>query len=206
MEQVKGCEVVVGVKRPTSDCSSEGEGTKKLKISLNISETWDWINNIELAGMVDESMAVSTADDGDSREETEYEDNSQAGSEQSIGLSGAEEDAVLIAEGIVDTDEDYSILSDQESIPPLASPEPKSSDWKPYMNTSNDDSDSGVAEGVTGNFTNLCMNRRSHRVLEGVITETGPFIPVSLEFNQNMGPDNEWEEVLDNEGQLTGFE
>ena len=35
----KGCEVVVGVKRPASDCSSEGEGTKKLKISLNISET-----------------------------------------------------------------------------------------------------------------------------------------------------------------------
>ena len=147
------------------------EDSKKLKISLNISETCEWINNIELTGMVDESMVASAADDSDVREEADYEGLAQAINDHLIDLSSSEEEELLRAEGMIDTDEDYSfLLSDPESIPPLASPEPRSSDWEPGENTSKD---SGVAEGVTGNVTNLCRNRRSHRVLEGVITETG---------------------------------
>ena len=43
-------------------------------------------------------------------------------------------------------------------------------------------------------------------IRRGVITETGPYIPVSLGFSMVEDSDNEWEEVLDGEGRPTGLE
>ena len=53
-----------------------------------------------------------------------------------------------------------------------------------------------------GNITNLCRNRSVKR---GIITETGPVIPVSLGISFEES-DGSWEEVVDEDGYATGVE
>ena len=77
------------------------------------------------------------------------------------------------------------VLSDSDSIPPLASTEPPSSHEE--FNVGN--SDSGMVEEERGNVTNLCRSRKRHIIREGVITETGPFLPVSLGFSMMRSED-----------------
>ena len=53
-------------------------------------------------------------------------------------------------------------------------------------------------------MTNLCRARKVVPVDRGVITETGPQIPVSLGFS--CGESGDWEEILDEDGEPTGIE
>ena len=70
------------------------------------------------------------------------------------------------------------------------------------------ETDSGVSESNWGNVTNLCRDRDYQMVTTGIITETGPYIPVSLGFNENEThfEDGEWREVVDEYGVSTGLE
>ena len=66
-------------------------------------------------------------------------------------------------------------------------------------------SDSGMIDELTGNITNLCRQRVGVNVRQGVVTETSPYLPVSLGLSMDES-DGVWEEVLDEEGQPTGIE
>ena len=93
--------------------------------------------------------------------------------------------------------------SEFDSIPPLATTESESSDLSDY---SQNNSDSGMVEEAAGNVTNLCRRRNKTAVPRGIVTETGPFIPVSLGFSGESAGDSDWEEVLDEQGRPTGVE
>ena len=64
----------------------------------------------------------------------------------------------------------------------------------------------GMSDRNVGNVTDLCRRRKLPTVSQGVITETGPFIPVSLGFWNVESDDGEWEEVTDEWGNPTGVE
>ena len=191
--------MVGGVKRPAScsdEESSESSGRKKFKISLNISDIGEWINNIELEGSEVENLEATYDDSSDRNEDLMDND-------LHISLSFSVSDVDRDRE----SEEDLFMWSGADSIPPLASPEPPSTEWDLSDGANGEiDSDSGMVEGVAGNVTNLCRRRTRHVVREGVITETGPYLPVSLGFNMEYGSSDEWEEILDSEGRPTGVE
>ena len=192
--RLKGNGMVGGVKRPASCSDDESSDRKKFKISLNISDVGEWINNIELEGSDVENLEA-TYDDSSARNE-DLMDN-----DLHISLSFSDMDRGR------ETEEDLFMWLGADSIPPLASPEPPSTEWELSDGANGEiDSDSGMAEGVAGNVTNLCRRRIRHVVREGVITETGPYLPVSLGFNMEYGSSDEWEEILDSEGRPTGVE
>ena len=102
-------------------------------------------------------------------------------------------------------DEFSSIYSQSQasSIPDLAT----QSDMSSYYEESGaeSDKDSGVSDRMVGNVTNLCRRRRRLSVNDGVVTETGPYIPVSLGFS-DIGSSGSWEDVMDENGCHTGLE
>jgi len=67
------------------------------------------------------------------------------------------------------------------------------------------DKDSGMSDRAVGNVTNLCRRRRRYFVSDGVATETGPYIPVSLGFS-DMEYSGSWEDIRDENGCHTGLE
>ena len=114
--------------------------------------------------------------------------------------------AVTKYEEASDLDENLFILSEQESIPSLASQEPFSSDWESEgTNFDNNDFASGMTEGLMGNVTNLCRRRNHHIIREGVVTKTGQFISVSLGFSLEESSEGDWAEVIDDEEHLRGM-
>ena len=162
---LKSDNLVGGKKRCLSKDSSDSDDPKKPRLSLNLSGTCEMINNIELEEEVNEKLILSFSLSGD-REE--------------VGELNEYEDAQEVPSSVEEHgNSDWYVLSDSDSIPPLASTEPPSSDEE--YNVGN--SDSGMVEEERGNVTNLCRSRKRHIIREGVITETGPFLPVSLGFS-----------------------
>ena len=191
--KLKTNHLVKGQKRKLSELSQSSddgdESFKKLKASLNISDTCERISNIELSGEEDVSIVLSEGE-GDSRV---FEDDIE------INILH-EEDGVprdVIGDSTSISGDEWWNISGSDSMPLLASPDQLTSDTG--------DSDSGVIEEVGGGVTNLCRSRVPHKVVSGVITETGPFIPVSLGFSMSSG-DSSWEEVVDEDGNPTGME
>ena len=62
-----------------------------------------------------------------------------------------------------------------------------------------------MLEDIGGNVTNLCRQRAPVRIRRGIITETGPYIPVTLGFSMDSSNEG-WEEVYDEAGNPTGIE
>ena len=56
-----------------------------------------------------------------------------------------------------------------------------------------------------GNVTNLCRRRRQISVTNGFVTETGPFIPISLGMS-DVDSEGSWEECCDENGVSIGVE
>ena len=57
-----------------------------------------------------------------------------------------------------------------------------------------------------GDVTNLCRQRRNQNVTTGIVTETGPYIPVSLGFSMVEDNSDSWEEMVDENGVSIGVE
>ena len=98
---------------------------------------------------------------------------------------------------------DLFMSSDSGSMPNLASSEYWTSEAESDHET---DHDSGVSDSQAGNVTDLSRRRRIQEVRTGVITETGPYIPVSLGLSFCEPENDFWEEVLDDDGNPTGVE
>ena len=62
-----------------------------------------------------------------------------------------------------------------------------------------------MSDHQVGNYTNLCRSRGIHLVRNGVVTKTGPYIPVSLGFSC-IGSSDSWENLGDENGCSTGME
>ena len=184
---------VKGQKRILSDSSdSDDESLKRCKISLNVTETCERINNIELSGEEELSIILSEEEESDDRV---FEDadviNEWHERERMVG--DLEEEPVSVS------GDEWWNASGADSMPPLASPDQLTSEGV------DSESDSGVIEEIGGGVTNLCIARGSHEVRSGIITETGPFIPVSLGFSMSS-TDGSWEEVVDRDGNPTRME
>ena len=90
------------------------------------------------------------------------------------------------------------------SMPRLTSSEASThEDW--LLRRQDTGSDSGVLEELAENVRNLFRRRRLIKVNEEIVTETSPYIPVSLEFT-SVDSEDEWEEVLDDKKRPTGVE
>ena len=208
--KLKSKEVVGGRKRSLSTSMScgEEERKKRCKTSLNISGTCEMIENIELAIEEDRSLAASDYEESSSREEPELEN---AGFLSEVEDEGSVDDFRQIGDSgdLADNDEGNlyaSPDSDSDRIPPLTSSEESEDDWPWEGNLNGSDSDSGMTESAVGNVTNLCRSRKAPPVTEGVVTMTGPFIPVTVGFDQEASMESDWEEVLDSDGNPTGYE
>ena len=103
-----------------------------------------------------------------------------------------------------DEDRMLNVSPNSDSMPELASTEEWTSGDEALWVESN--SDSGMSDKNIGNVTDLCRKRRPPVVNQGIITETGPYIPVSLGFGEVDTGDEQWEEVLDEWGNPTGVE
>ena len=189
--RLKSMRVVRGRKRSYSSDNIECDERKKLKLSLNLSDTCELINNIELQGEEDMSRVVTDSDR--SRDEGDYQDVFEQGEWEVAPHSDESFESVLL-------------LSDNDSMPLLAVRESSSSEYSQDLIGGESDSDSGLTDDCVGGVTNLCRDRRECNVRSGVITETGPFIPVSLGFSLVETDDSDWEEVLDSDGRPTGVE
>ena len=97
------------------------------------------------------------------------------------------------------SDEDFQMSPTPSSLPDLTQSD---NSWSENEDSSQD---SGVSDNVHGNVTDLCRSHRGYRVESGVITETGPFIPVSLGLS-GVESEESWEELCDEEGRSTGVE
>ena len=130
-------------------------------------------------------------------------DDNMNGLEGDVSVNGGLE---MIAPPDSDNDEDriFTDSSDSNSMPELASSDEWTSGDEAYWMES--ESDSGMSDRNVGNVTDLCRRRKLPTVSQGVITETGPFIPVSLGFENVESDDGEWEEVTDEWGNPTGVE
>ena len=119
--------------------------------------------------------------------------------------SDVSENILMLEENGRDIESDMSdrmfLSTDSDSIPRLTPSEESSSD-----ETTETDQDSGVSDRNVGNVTNLCRRRLPQTVEAGVVTETGPFIPVTLGFGGSDDDNDCWEEVLDDFGNPTGME
>ena len=207
--RLKFLQMVRGEKRNLTLSSGDEDDVmvnehKKLKISLNISGTCELINNIELENGNDESLAMSDVTSQDRDEGNDQLHNLRVEEE---GNSDNEElvlEAFDFQEGAAREVRihwlDGESLSSVDSIPALASTESDSS------RDQGQSSDSGMLEEMAGNVTNLCRNREPVTVRTGVITETGPLIPVSLGFSDMEEDEGDWEEVLDDYSRPTGME
>ena len=106
----------------------------------------------------------------------------------------------LLESSVFESDDNLLFMgSSMDSLPLLASPEFQSDDW-----TSNGGSsgiDSGVIEEAGGGVSNLCRRRPSQVVGTGLVTETGPVIPVTLGFSLE-NEEGEWEEIFDDENRV----
>ena len=215
--RLKSSNLVGGTKRPLSSESEGEEEHKKLRISLNLSGTCDLINNIELQGADGDSMAVS--DSERSRDAVFFGEQDELGNmlaREYVSYNSSDLESQLLSdsEAIQIPQRDLELLpsvseseallvSENESMPPLASPDPLTSG---YSGLSGGESDSGVTEDGIGAVTNLCRPRRQHQIRNGMITETGPYMPVSLGFSLAEPCSSDWEEVVDSDGFATGVE
>ena len=190
-KRLKSESLIRGEKRSLSTDSDEEGEAKKAKISLNNSGTCELINNIELDYAENESLAASVQDENFEREVIEPQlDEFLHQYDQDVLNSDVESVEY-------ENDMAFLMISDVESIPDLAEPD--------SLSQYETDSDSGMIEETSGNVTNLCRERRDPVVRQGVITETGPFIPISLGFSM-VDSDSDWEEQVDNYGYSTGVE
>ena len=179
--RLKSMCLVRGEKRSCPSDSDDCDDRKKFKQSLNLSDTCDLINNIELQGENELSREVTDSDR--SRDDEPIEVILDSPSDASFG-------SVLL-------------LSDNDSMPLLAARESVS---QGLGRITGSETDSGLTDDCVGGVTNLCRERREHSIRSGIVTETGPFIPVSLGFSQVDMMDSDWEEVFDDNGQPTGVE
>ena len=194
---VRGCKRV-----RSSDGSEVSDESKKLKISLDVSGTCDMINNIELSQDGNVDLVMSDVEDGGIREEHLSEAEVSFGPQEEA--ESLEIEAIGV-EGLADQwhSESYSDMmnvSGHSSMPRLATSESESS----YDFYESSTQDSGMIEELAGNVTNLCRPRSIVTVDRGVVTETGPQIPISLGLSGRVSSD--WEEVLDEYGEPTGME
>ena len=101
------------------------------------------------------------------------------------------------------------MTSGSDSGPGLATTESDSSIFNisgsVNENDSGSENDSGMSVNQVGDVTNLCRQRRNQDVTTGVVTETGPYIPVSLGFSMVEDSDS-WEEMVDENGVSIGVE
>ena len=187
---LKTQEKVGGVKRSLSSSSADDESElKKLKMSLNISDTCNRISEIELSLREEESLVVSFMNS--SRMEEEWDRVNQASTDGGESLSGQEVGEVSqmnLVEVIPNYSDSESVsssafLSDNlrlttgsESVPGLATTESESTDSNYFLS----DRDSGMSDRRFGDVTNLSRRRQEHQILDGIVTETGPYVPVSL--------------------------
>ena len=122
---------------------------------------------------------------------------------QSVIWSENEDNELNSSREINEFENDGLYLSSQlSSLPDLTESDAWSDDED---NEASSGRDSGVSDSMGGNITNLCRNHRDYSVRRGIITETGPVIPVSLGIS-NGESDGSWEEVLDENGYATGVE
>ena len=217
--QLKSDERVGGLKRPFSSSSmDEAQESKKLKISLNISDTCNRISEIELSLSEEESLLVSVLDS--SRNEEDQDGGRIAINRSGIEVEGYEEcereifQMVLVEEAINSSDSENSgdsrfsavlfendnlrMTTDSDSPPGLATTESDSSESEVEDVLS--DRDSGMSDRRLGDVTRLSQRRREYHIQDGIITETGPFIPVSLGIvdDSNDGvEESETEECMD---------
>ena len=230
--RLKSDERVGGKKRSMSSVSDE-EATerKKLKLSLNISDTCNKIQEIELSLQAEKSAVLSILDysreesdldgsrkDGYSDEDVEilqardlFQVSIGGGAESNgnqfaafnyssidemvVGLQVSESESYMSSDNLL-------LTSGTDSVPDLATTESLSSD-DDEVDT---DRDSGISDRQIGNVTDLCRQRRVRQVRTGIVTETGPYIPVSLGFSNDDNGSDSWEELLDDNGQPTGME
>ena len=196
--------------RLSTDDEDDTSETNKMRISLNISGTCELINNIELAQVVNESLAVSDAtsqnrdvsSEGDGLVFPFSDEEGNIASEHEVRDGYESQDGAVGGERVHWPE--YDSLSEVDSIPPLASTESETTADNTHDHGQS--TDSGMLEESAGNVTNLCRNREPANVQTGVVTETGPLIPVSLGFSDIEEDDGDWEEVLDDQGYPTGME
>ena len=170
-------------------------------MSLNVSATCDMINNIELQGAGDQSLNA-----------TDYDPWCGGASYRARGEVVPENEPVrdisINQQLEIDSSDEEDMMqlaSEDDSIPALAPPSPPSLELSDSEG-SGSDSDSGLADEVIGNVTNLCRARSCQAVESGIVTETGPYIPVTLGFNSHLDEEDVWEDVLDEDGNPTGME
>ena len=197
---------VTGMKRSISDDSVGDDTTKKLRLSLNLSGTCDRIENIELAARGENSMVDSFVHADYEREFDEDAALFEQVPEPEVAVADHEEnqirvhylDDVLFG---IHSDDEIGVYSDDEidlnelmtsgsEVGSLNGELNNSSGSIPVLESSSDESneaassaDSGVINEIRGNVTNLCRRRCQQVVRTGMITETGPFLPISLGFS-----------------------
>ena len=171
-------------------------------------------HNIELSQEDSVSIVVSEVDLNEERDQSELLDELSNELEMNIAVpfyypADAVENGVdqnefwnenVLRVSASDIESEANDIS-SENIPPLTSSDLDLTD----VSTGHSNSDSGMIEEEGGMVTNLCRQRVPVRVRNGLITETGPFIPVSLGFSVSVESED-WEEVLDMHGNPTGVE
>ena len=166
--------------------SGENESASRQELLQSVSSVWD------LDSSRVENMLSSDEDESASRQEEELLQS----------VSGAREDnAILNSQSDVSSD-NLQVTTESSSMPGLATTESES----PEEGSVGSERDSGVSDRQIGNVTNLCRPRKRQHVQTGIVTETGPYIPVTLGFSNQEDDSESWDELIDENGRGTGIE